>query len=386
MLRDTMCPADKGHDPSLGDRVATLGLEPLVAAADGTALYLVGGAVRDLLLGGERSDVDVAVEGDAIALARRLGGDVHEHERFGTAKVHLDGLEVDLAGTRAEEYPAPGSLPVVRPAALAEDLARRDFTVNAMAVPLAEPNELIDPHGGRQDLDSGRLRVLHTDSFRDDPTRALRAARYAARFGFTLELGTERLLQTADLDTVSTDRVDAELLRLAEEPEWRRGLELLGEWGLVEAADLDLAAAVRETLSRPGWGGSTSLAHATLVAGGVAAGLFAAPLTPLRDARELAVIEPGSPSRLAAAARDASPLTLVLARSLGAEWLDSFIEEWRNVRLEIGGEDLLAAGVAQGPAVGRGLAAALAAKLDGEASGRDDELRIALAAARRPSA
>lgn len=384
MLRDAMCPAAKGHDPRLAGRIADLGLEPLVDAAGGTPLHLVGGAVRDLLRGAERSDVDVAVEGDAIALARRLGGEIREHERFGTAKVFLDGLEVDLAGTRAEDYPVPGALPVVRPAPLAEDLARRDFTINAMAAPLSEPGELIDPHGGREDLDAGRLQVLHVDSFRDDPTRALRAARYAARLGFVLELGTERLLRGAELGTVSGDRVEAELLRLAEEPEWRRGFELLREWGLLDAADLDLAAAVRDTLARPRWRDLTPLGPALLVGGGIAAGPFSAPVTPLRDARQLAAIGPGPPSWLAAAARGTSPLTLVIARALGAEWLDSFVEEWRDVRLEIGGEDLLAAGVSQGPAVGRGLAAALAAKLDGEASGREDELRIALAAAAQP--
>jgi tRNA nucleotidyltransferase (CCA-adding enzyme) len=380
MLRDAMCAEPKGN-ADLGSRVAALGLRPLVEAAGTTPVYLVGGAVRDLLLGRDRTDVDVAVEGDALDLARRLGGEAREHERFGTAKVRLDGLDVDLGGTRAELYERPGALPAVRPASLDEDLARRDFTVNAMAVPLAEPDRLIDPHGGHRDLAAGRLRVLHPASFRDDPTRALRAARYAARFGFELEPETERLLRSADLTSVSADRVEGELVRLAAEEEWRRGFELLSGWGLVELRDPELMATARQALAEERWR-AAPLAATMLVAGRVSAGEFAAPSEPLRAARLLADTEPGPPSHLADAARNTSPVTLVLARALGAEWLDRFMDEWRHVRLEIDGRDLLEAGIPQGPAVGRGLTAALAAKVDGQVAGRDEELRAALDAAR----
>jgi tRNA nucleotidyltransferase (CCA-adding enzyme) len=381
MLRDPMstAPKDAGE---LAQRVEALGLGPLVEAAGETPLYLVGGAVRDLLLGRGRSDVDVAVEGDALALARRLGGDAREHERFGTAKVALDGLEVDLAGTRGERYERPGALPEVRPAPLEEDLARRDFTINAMAVPLAEPGRLIDPHGGRQDLAAGALRVLHPGSFRDDPTRALRAARYAARFGLELEPETERLLREADLRSVSADRLEAELSRLATEEEWRRGFELLSEWGLAMVDDPALMAAAHETLADERWRGVAPLPATALIGGGVSAGDFAAPSGPLREAREIAGAEQGPPSRLAAAARDRGPVAMVLARALGTAWLDDYMDHWRHVRLEIDGQDLLDAGVPQGPAVGRGLSAALAAKLDGSASARVEELAVALEAAR----
>ena len=372
MLRDLMKPLLKG-------------LEPIAAAAGETPVYLVGGAVRDLLLGRERTDVDAAVEGDAIELARRVAGDageVREHERFGTATVRLGDLVVDVARARAEEYEHPGALPRVRPAGIGEDLRRRDFTINAMAVPLADPEGLEDPFGGREDLEAGRLKILHPGSFRDDPTRALRAARYAARFGFALETETEAALRDADLATVSADRVEAELRRLLEEEEWRRGFELLAEWGLAKPADADLMAAVREVLERPSWRGSADPVTAALIAGAPAVGAYTPSPGPLRTARELAATEQGPPSRLAATARDVSPVALVIARALGAEWLDRFVEEWRGVRLEIGGEDLLEAGVPQGPAVGRGLAAALAARLDGQAKGREAELEIALAAAR----
>src|SRR3954451_22837564 len=166
-----------------------------VRAAARQPIYLVGGAVRDLLLGRERADVDLMVEGDATALAAELGGANSEHDRFGTVKVDVEGHEVDIAGARTETYEKPGALPTVTPAASVEEhLARRDFTVNAMAIPLQGEPRLLDPHGGKSDLEQGLLRVLHDRSFVDDPTRAIRAARYASRFGFRLEPRTERLL------------------------------------------------------------------------------------------------------------------------------------------------------------------------------------------------
>ena len=126
-----------------------------------------------------------------------------------------------------------------------------------MAIPLQGEPRLIDPHGGLADLEAGLLRVLHRGSFRDDPTRALRAARYAARFGFELEAGTEALLREADLDTVSADRREADLRRVAAEPEAIRGLALLSQWGLIDLRDggLELASVVAELLAGPPWEG-----------------------------------------------------------------------------------------------------------------------------------
>jgi tRNA nucleotidyltransferase (CCA-adding enzyme) len=371
---------------SLPARVAALGLDPVVEAAAGTPLYLVGGAVRDLLLGRERADVDVAVEGDSAALARSLGEDVRAHERFGTATVRLEGLVVDLATARAESYPYPGALPEVRPAGLAEDLARRDFTINAMAIPLGREPELIDPHGGEADLAAGLLRTLHPGSFDDDPTRALRAARYAARFGFALEHGTEIALRRTDLGTVSRDRVEAELLKLAAELGAPRGFELLGDWGLLElGGSIELAESVAELLEREPWSAVADRPTAVFAA---ATGSLPARGRPedagdvLAAARELARSEPTRPSEAVDLAGVRGGVELALARALGAEWLDRYVAEWQHVAIEIGGEDLLAAGVPEGPAIGHGLAAALRRKLDGEISGREQELEAALEAAR----
>jgi tRNA nucleotidyltransferase (CCA-adding enzyme) len=341
-------------------------------------VYVVGGAVRDLLLGLGRTDLDVVVEGDAAALADRLGAEAVEHERFATVKVTLEGHEVDVASARSESYPHPGALPVVTPAAAIEaDLGRRDFSINAMAIPLGEEPRLIDPHGGREDLEAGLLRILHPGSFRDDPTRAIRAARYAARLGFGLEPETERLLRATDLDAVSADRRRAELLRLAGEATAPNGFELLREWGLLapRAGEGELVARVAELAASSPWA-------ELLAPPDRARAVLAAALGPAGGERELGAAQPRRPSRAVELARGHDPVELVLARALGAEWLDDYQGKWRAVVLEIDGADLIAAGVAPGPALGRGLAAALRAKLDGEIEGREQELATALATAR----
>jgi tRNA nucleotidyltransferase (CCA-adding enzyme) len=347
-----------------------------IGAASGDPVYLVGGAVRDLLLDRGRADIDLAVTGDPVDLANALGAaTVSEHERFATAKVELEGHLVDIAGMRTETYPHPGALPVVSPAdSIEADLSRRDFSVNAMAISLSSPADLIDPHGGAVDLEQGLLRVLHPDSFRDDPTRALRAARYASRFGFKLEPESERLLRHADLGNVSEDRERAELLRLAAEASAPRGFELLAEWGLLELREggVELAAAVIELLASASWSDEVSQSEAVL----------AAALGPVRAEVELAAADPERPSDAVELAGGHDPVELVLARALGATWLDEYVETWRSATLEIDGSDLLAAGVPEGPAMGRALASALRQKLDGEISGRDSELAAAIEAAK----
>jgi tRNA nucleotidyltransferase (CCA-adding enzyme) len=388
MLRVVTAPTapDPIGPTTLRARLESLpGLHRMREAAAGLRAYLVGGAVRDLLLGRDRADLDVVVEGDVDDLAAGLGGEVLSHERFATAKVVLDGAEIDLATARAETYSRPGALPDVRPAGLEEDLARRDFTINAMAIPLHGEPELIDPHGGRPDLEQSMIRILHDRSFVDDPTRALRAARYAARFGFGVEDDTERLVRRADLSTVSEDRVEAELLRLAAEPSARRGFELLASWGLVPLSDGAGAQidAVAELLGRPGWRGVADRALAVHAAVTGRAPGAAGRLRDLRAAaRELAATSPKRPSEAVELARGHGDIELVLARAEGAEWLDPYVDEWRHVSLEITGDDLLGEGVPEGPELGRGLDEALRRKLDGEISGRDEELRVALDAAR----
>ena len=354
------------------------GIELLRDAAEGIPAYLVGGAVRDLLLGEDRADLDIAVEGDVRAIAAALGGEMIEHDRFETAAVSVDGHEIDIARTRAETYARPGSLPTVTPASITEDLARRDFTVNAMAVPLAA-GPLIDPHAGADDLAAGTLRVLHDLSFADDPTRALRAARYAARLGMDVDPGTKRLLRGADLETVSEDRVLGELVRIAAEREPSAALDLIAGWGVLDLGTGPRLAAALERLFASGTEWSEFANRDTAILLAVAPGEH--PLRLRQRAAKLAHAEPGSPAEVQVLARDHVPEVLAIARAAGASWLDDYAARLRHVELEISGYDLVEAGVPEGPAIGRGLNAALAAKLDGEASGHEKELQVALDAA-----
>jgi len=345
-----------------------------IAAAASSPTYVVGGAVRDALLGRGRGDLDLLTTGDAAELAAALSSHPGTaHDRFGTATVELGGHRIDIARARTETYPEPGALPVVAPAADVEaDLARRDFTVNAIAVPVGG-EEAIDPHGGVADVGARLLRVLHPRSFADDPTRAIRAARYAARLGFGLEPETERLLRATDLATLSDDRRGAELARLAAEPTGPTGLRLLAEWGLVELrpGGAELAEAVAELLGEEPWREEAPHAEAVLVAA----------LGPAGREEQLAAERPARPSEGYELASGRDPVELVVARALGAEWLDDYLREWRSVALEIDGDALRTAGVPEGPALGRALRAARSAALDGEATNREQQLAVALAAA-----
>jgi tRNA nucleotidyltransferase (CCA-adding enzyme) len=374
----------------------------------GVAVHLVGGAVRDLLLGGAPVDLDLAVEGDAAAFAASLGGEVRVHDRFGTSTVTLGGFTYDIARTRRETYASPGALPDVAPALLAEDLLRRDFTVNALALALAgdAAGELISAPGALEDLDARRLRVLHDRSFIDDPTRLLRLVRYATRLRFEIEPHTRALADDAisagALRTVSGPRIGAELRLLAREPDPVSALGGLRELGLDAAIDARLRLDDKQLAHRalallPDDGRRDRLVLA-VAARGMPAPELAALLDSLafeaedRDAIVLAATRAGevasalgaasAPSEIAAAIGGAPAELVALAGALGAEpqareWLDRL----RHVRLQIDGRDLLAAGVPEGPAIGRGLRAALAAKLDRRASGREQELAEAVHAA-----
>ena len=232
----------------LRERIRRLdGMERLLPALDGLPpTYLVGGAVRDLLRGAVAVDLDIAVEGDsrsvARALAERLGGSATVHERFGTATVRTPEVVFDLAATRTETYAEPGALPDVAPAGLVEDLRRRDFSVNAMALALAgdDLGHLYDPSRGLRDLEAGVIRTLHSGSFLDDPTRLLRAVRYETRLGFQMDEPTERAARAAiaegAMSTVSGARVRDELMDLLAELKAPRGVERMTDLGLDRAS------------------------------------------------------------------------------------------------------------------------------------------------------
>ncbi|TET14218.1 MAG: CCA tRNA nucleotidyltransferase [Dehalococcoidia bacterium] len=213
-----------------------------LAADKGQSLYLVGGAVRDLFLGRPNLDLDLVLEGDAPSLARHLaklrGGKVLTHPRFGTATISQGIISLDLVTARSETYAKPGALPAVKPGTIEDDLFRRDFTINAMAAHLdpARFGELVDPHGGKGDLDQGFVRVLHRGSFKDDPTRIWRAIRYEQRLGFRLEPDTESVLRrhVVLMDRVSGDRLRHELEHILKEDHPEKALHRAQELGALQ--------------------------------------------------------------------------------------------------------------------------------------------------------
>ena len=227
-------------------------LKRVGAEADraGVRVYLVGGVVRDLLLGQASSDIDIVVEGDGFAFARKLAYKLKVeavfHERFRTAALALkDGMILDVVTARRETYAPPGALPDIVPATMKEDLLRRDFTVNALAAGLNADNYgvLRDDVEGAADLEAKLIRVMHEHSFLDDPTRILRAARYAVRFGFQFDALTQDLLnQAVDQDvfkTLTPARYFLELRRILEEKDPLPALDLLMAWGAVRYVPYD---------------------------------------------------------------------------------------------------------------------------------------------------
>ena len=404
------------------------GPELLQLARDREDVALVGGATRDLLLGRAPRELDLVVGGEAAVfaaeLASRIGEDstaITVHDRFGTAVLEWPDGRVDVAERRAETYPLPGALPEVRPGSVDEDLGRRDFTVNAIAVALGAGarGRLHAPQDALSDLAGGLLRVLHERSFIDDPTRLLRLARYSARLGFETEPDTAALaaeaLAAGALATVSGSRLGAELRLAVSEPDPVATLAALDEIGVLAALDPRLrfdAELARRTLAMLPEDGRPEVALLAVVllplsldARRAAADDISALLDRLeftaagRDALlRTAVLAPplvehlreaDRPSSLREAAVASTVEGVALAGALASERppygaadaAHEWLRHWRHVRLEITGDDLLAAGIPAGPEIGRRLASALRRRLDGELDdGREAELRAALEA------
>jgi tRNA nucleotidyltransferase (CCA-adding enzyme) len=400
----------------LRERIEALpGVPALLAALPSDPVcHLVGGAVRDALLGLRPLDLDGCVDGDAAGIAAevaaRLGGEARVHDAFGTATVRAPGVVFDLARTRRERYERPGALPVVEPAPLAEDLGRRDFTVNAMAVPLAgaATGSLVDLHGGLGDLEARVIRVLHPRSFVDDPTRLLRAVRYEGRLGARMERRTEQLARESvtagALGTVSGPRLRDELLDLLGEPAAPASVERLAELGLLAALHPALGGRrdrvgpaverAREVGADPALAGLAALIlgaprqlEGWLDALGLTAGTRARVVRAARRAPELhrALLTPLRRADLHALLRPEPPEALALALALGApeEPVRLYLDALRDVRLEVTGRELIEAGVPPSPRLGRALEETLRRKLDGELAGAEEELRAALEVARR---
>lgn len=403
-------------------RLALLRAAAEVARACGSPLFWVGGGVRDLWLERNEIDIDLVLDGElwpfASRLAARLGGVLQTHPQFLTAELAAPGgVRIDLAQLRAERYSTPAALPTVEPGTLVSDLARRDFSINTLAIPLTPGlgERLIDFHGGLRDLSAGLLRALHPGSFRDDPTRILRGLEFESRFGFSWTEESRREAGRAIADghvaALSPGRLGEALRRALGRPENAgRVLRRLGELGLLTSVDPGMEGA-------PGAAGlfDSSLAAYRDAAGtcvvasfplallclalGVAgrcAERWAHRLALLSDERDLVTAGPervreavatltsealpsAVHSRLGPLAE--SELAVVAAHGeVARAWVERELAELRSLRLRISGRELLAAGIAAGPALGRALDLTLGARLDGRLDA-DEELEFALRAA-----
>jgi tRNA nucleotidyltransferase (CCA-adding enzyme) len=396
-----------------------------LAEARRTRAYVVGGLVRDLFLGLRSEDLDIVVEESAVdfagAVVESLGGAAKAHTRFGTViLVTPSGGKIDLATARSEVYERPGALPSVTAGGILEDLRRRDFTINAMAV-LLNPGgfgELLDECGGRQDLRSRVLRVMTERSFEDDPTRILRGVRFAARFGMTFEAETERLLRRAVIerrtDTVSGERLMNELLLILREGDPMRPVDLLISWGIlssiVEEWDLPAGTTVflarvleiledaREGDFRRGADRASALMLALLqpvesvtrdrIMERLSAGRRLRQLTSQLDVMEVALgdalgtADEPARSLIYRLLRRFSPETIAVAQAAApdpaaARRLELYASELWDARTEIDGAALSAMGLPEGRAVGRILDAVLDARLDGLVSTTEEERALA---------
>ena len=406
---------------SLADELAKLErLAPVFEAVAALSeahegVYLVGGTVRDILLGEPSFDVDIAVDGDAIALAQTLadalGGRVRAHEKFGTAVVvYGDDERVDVVTARTEFYDAPAALPAVQHASIREDLFRRDFTINAMAVSLKgdDYGRLVDPFGGRLDLEQKRIRVLHNLSFIDDPTRIFRAVRYENRYGFRMDEHTVRLargcVEMGLVGDLSSARLRDELIALLEEGDVDHSILRLGELGADKAVHSHLAAdeeavtllarlraiARQYDVAVPAWRlGLTALSRRLPPdevyewlqrlkvrrrdAEQIAAAVTVGPriVERLRD-RD---VEPAEIVALADRYAPDAPLFALALADL--EPLHAYFQGLRDVRLEVTGTDLAELGLDESPRVGEILAELRRRKLNGELDGRESELEAA---------
>ena len=387
--------------------------------------YLVGGCLRDLILGVKNLDLDFAIEGNGIifarVLAKKLKSEIKIYERFKTAALILSsGLKVDIATTRQEKYPYSAALPLVSPSSLKEDLKRRDFTINALALSLAvdKGQKIIDPFGAQVDLGAGRIRVLHNLSFKDDPTRILRAIRFSQRLDFKIEPKTLALLKEAIcggwLDKVSPQRMRDELILMLKEQNPFKPIKRLGDLGGLSFISAKLKVGkftqglFKSIAKEISWLVKNFPARRPLDCWLI---YFAALLAPLTYAQIKIIIKrlglrKGDQKRIASyyqarkkliaslSKKHAGPkLVFSLLEPLSYEtiilmsatlknknfkkYLADFFKIYNGLRLCVGGDDLGSLGVLPGPEYQRILAKVLAAKLNGQVSNRQTELALA---------
>ncbi|MFH1032307.1 MAG: CCA tRNA nucleotidyltransferase [Chloroflexota bacterium] len=376
------------------------------ASKKGQSLYLVGGVVRDLLLKRTNLDLDLVVEGDAIGLAKQLAesvkGKILTHTRFGTAKLKWDSWSVDFATARSETYERPGALPSVSPGSLDDDLFRRDFTINAMAVELIPKcfGKLVDLYGGMSDLKRKLIRILHERSFIDDATRIWRGLRYEQRLGFQLEADTLRLLKRdiPMLDAISGDRIRHELELVLREAEPEKVILRAEELGVLaklhpslkgdswleekfrEARKLKTLPSVELYISLITYRLTIEekdelISHLKL---NKTAAQVLRDTSSLKSKLDVLSMPEAKPSSTYQLLSDSTPeaitaIFLVTDSPVVRQRIRLFLNKLRYIRPALTGNDLLKMGIAQGPKVKEVLAHLHKARLDGEVTSKKEE-------------
>ncbi len=378
----------------------------------GQNMYLVGGVVRDLLLGYPNFDLDLVIEGDAVKLARRIA-EISDtkliiHPRFGTAKLSYSNFTLDMATARGETYARPGALPTVTPDSLNGDLFRRDFSINAMAISLNQNNygELIDPYQGKNDLEHHIIRILHPRSFSDDATRILRAIRYEQRLGFELEPQTAQLLKRdiPMLNAISGDRIRHELELILRERYPEYAIKRLGELGVLQR--------INPSLNYDGWIAKKFDKARSLNKPSQLPSLYLCLLVYPLDERENEqfIHRLNIPKKLTCTLRDTlrlksqlhlldksflkhseiysllheHDLLAIQTNAIASEPsvvcsnLELFLTKLRYVKTSLNGEELKKLGISAGPELGKILQILHKAKLDGEVKTKAEEEKLAL--------
>jgi tRNA nucleotidyltransferase (CCA-adding enzyme) len=377
-----------------------------LASTHGVEVFLVGGMVRDVLAGFQPRDPDIMATGGfpefPLSVAERFGGELLKTTEFGTTSVRIQDIDLDLSTARRETYERPGALPTVFPGTVEEDLARRDFSINAMAISLSPDSwgELLDLNGGVQDLQIGRIRVLHDESFRDDATRMLRAIRYACRNGHRLEPHTKALIKRDlhYLDTLGGDRIRHEIEYFFIEQRVADMIEMAQELGVLSAVHPALRiypnvlAGLRNIQLEQA--DDIELRLLALLVQSVTADAAESVIERLhmnsdwarviRDvvtvravSRELAD-ENEKRSRIYEILHDLDPIAIescteTATDPTAARWLHLYLDELHYIRPLLQGDDLLALGVPKGPKIGRLLCQLLNARMNGLTTTKDDE-------------
>lgn len=374
--------------------------------------YLVGGFVRDLLLGKPVNDLDAIVEGDAItfgrSLVKKFGGRLTTHDKFHTAVWHLPSSfivqpsSLDLITARKETYQRPGALPTIQPSKIADDLRRRDFTINAMAVRLYGDHfgELIDPLNGQADLEKGIIRVLHPGSFIDDPTRIFRAIRYEQRYGFNIEPETLAFINQESLTVISRlsgERMRHELDLIFGEENSSQMIQRAGSLGVFEKIHPDLPmfdpaysdildmdpildiSASRIAMGYMLWlmdlmeAGIMSIAERLNFTSELTYSVWA--VSQLK--KSLPFLVNSKPSVWTHALEKLPELSIYVVYLVSREnALLDYLSIWRHVKPHTTGSDLKTRGLPSGPRFGEVLSQLRAAWLDGEVNNAEEEKEL----------